>query len=58
MTDDFTITITIPRERAEKAETCREWEQVVSRALEDHKWQGKEARRAYWTSVRWAALNA
>lgn len=56
--DDFIITITVPRERAEKAETCHEWEQIVSRALEAHKWQGKEARRAYWTSVRWAVLNA
>lgn len=58
MSDDFIITITVPREKAERAETCHEWEQIVARALEDYKWIDREPRRAYWTSVKWAALNA
>ena len=55
--EDFTVTITVPREKAETA-TFAEWDGIVNRALEASKWQGRVARREYWANVKWGVRNA
>ena len=53
MPDDFYIAVRVPREKAVKARTYREWELIVTRALEDAKWRNKTAAKSFWTRAIW-----
>lgn len=56
MSDDFYISVRVPRAKAEKARTYREWELIISRALEDAKWINKTAAKSFWTRAIWDDL--
>lgn len=56
MSDDFYIAVRVPHAKASAARTYREWELIVTRALEDARWANKTAMRSYWTHAVWDDL--
>ena len=56
MPEDFYIAVKVPYEKAQAARTFREWELIVSRALDDARWQNKTAAKSYWTRAIWDDL--